>query len=170
MHSYFNNLAAKVAGRKKGEYNTSMKDPKNLDNPSSKIQGWGGAREGAGGKPSWFRQEARKALAGLPPYSKNKIEWLSTVADGSEYEHKADKDGNLLSQPVGVKDRLKACEMLGKWAALEVTKVEGGGDEDGAPIQINPYAGVTSKEDLLTLEAILKRAKSSTTTTADQEG
>jgi hypothetical protein len=126
---------------------------------------WGGAREGAGNKPTWFREEARKALAGLPPYSKSKIAYLSGVADGLEYEQKATQTGELVSVPVGTKDRLEAVKILGKWAAIETVKIEGG--DGGTPININPYSGITDKKDLETLEEILKRA-GTTTSTAPQ--
>jgi hypothetical protein len=137
------------------------KESKDLTPQSS----WGGAREGSGTKPAWFREEARKALAGLPPYSKSKIAYLSGVADGFEYEQKTNAQGELISVPVGVKERLEAVKILGKWAAFETVKIEGG--DGGTPINVNPYSGITDKKDLETLEEILKRA-GTTASTAPQ--
>jgi hypothetical protein len=124
-----------------------------LDANSVEKSNQGGARPGAGRKPGWFREEARKALAGEPPYSKNKLEYLSKVANGEEKHNGED---------IAVRDRLKAIEMLGKWAALETVKIEGG--DDGTPININPYSGITNKADLATLEEILKRAGTTAST------
>lgn len=65
----------------------------------------GGKREGAGRPPDWLRQECQK-------HAPNLIEFLAKVANGSDVEQAVGAEGEVISVPAAVRDRIKATEIL----------------------------------------------------------
>jgi hypothetical protein len=70
----------------------------------------GGKRENAGRPPDWLRTKCQKLL------EKHKlIEFVAKVAAGEDIDQAINDNGECLKIPAGVKERLKAVEMLKEW-------------------------------------------------------
>lgn len=67
--------------------------------------GPGGAQPNAGRPPDWLRQECQKHAPKL-------IEFLANVANGKDVEQAVGAEGEVISVPAAVRDRIKATEIL----------------------------------------------------------
>lgn len=74
-------------------------------------QGLGGKRDGAGRPPDWLQDKCKSLL------DKHKlIDFVAGVASGEEVERSVTQFGKVFYHVAGVKERLRAVEMLKDWA------------------------------------------------------
>ena len=67
----------------------------------------GGKREGAGRPSDWLKEKCREIV------TKHKIiEFLADVATGENVEQAVGNEGEVISVPAAVRDRIKATELL----------------------------------------------------------
>jgi hypothetical protein len=104
----------------------------------------GGAREGAGRHPDWFREQCRIALSDAKG-----VEFARDVLAGKEFPQLATGEGEVIPLPPALKDRLKALEWLtdrGYGKANQTMEVTGA---NGDPLHGVPTSAVIELVDAL---------------------
>lgn len=106
-----------------------MASPRGTPFPPGHKQAPGGAREGAGRKPDWFKERCRQILE-----ETKALDFLASVIRGDEIKPHISMTGDVALVPPDLEDRMKAIDRIKEWGHGKTPLPVRATDEDGEDI------------------------------------